>query len=107
MQQKPKTEINYSDLEKELFLCQNKIRKYPTCYIPQLEEWSKKFKENTLHLSNEFPLRTFDGLKAVEEAITFLKSQKPLPELKYNEELSKAAREHAHDIGTNGLTGQE
>ena len=107
MQQKPKTEINYSDLEKELFLCQNKIRKYPTCYIPQLEEWSKKFKENTLHLSNEFPLRTFDGLKAVEEAITFLKSQKPLPELKYNEELSKAAREHAHDIGTNGLTGHE
>ncbi len=100
-------QINFNDLQSELFLCQNRLRKDPSSFIPHLEEWLKKYKENILQLKNENPLRTFEGPKGVEEAIKFLKNQKPMPELKYNEALSKAAIDHANDIGQYGLTGHE
>ena len=37
----------------------------------------------------------------------FLALQKPVPELIYSEELSKAAKDHATDIGENGLIGHD
>ena len=104
---KGKKQINFIDLQSELFLCQNKLRKNPSSFIPQLEELTKKFKENILQLPNENPLKTFEGKKGVENAIEFLKTQKPLSELKFNEALSKAAMDHAIDIGQYGLTGHE
>ena len=102
-----KKEINFKDLQSELVVYHNKLRKNPSSFIPILEDWLKKYKENTLQLQNENPLRTFEGKNGVEDAIKFLKNQKPVPELKYNEELSKAALDHAIDIGQNGLTGHE
>ena len=102
-----KQQINFKDLQNELFICQNKLRKDPSSFIPLLEERLKKFKENILQLKNENPLRTFEGVKAVENAIEFLKIQKPLKELKYNEALSNAAMDHANDIGQYGLTGHD
>ena len=102
-----KKSINVLDLQRELFECHNKLRKEPTFFIPLLEPWLNKYRENILQLTNENPLRTFEGPKGVENAIAFLKNQKSLPELKYNEALSKAAMDHANDIGEFGLTGHE
>ena len=104
---KAKQQINFNDLQSELFLYHNKLRKEPSSFIPYLEEWLTKYKENILQLPNENPLRTFDGSKGVENAIKFLKNQEPIPELKYNDALSKAALDHANDIGQYGLTGHE
>ena len=104
---KAKQQINFNDLQSELFLYHNKLRKEPSSFIPYLEEWLTKYKENILQLPNETPLRTFDGSKGVENAIKFLKNQEPIPELKYNDALSKAALDHANDIGQYGLTGHE
>ena len=100
-------EINFKDLQNELYVYQNKLRKDPASFIPLLEVWLTKYKENTLQLQNENPLRTFEGPKGVEDAIEFLKKQNPIPELIFNEQLSKAATDHAIDIGQNGLTGHE
>ena len=100
-------EINFKELQNELFIYQNKLRKDPHSFIPLLEVWLTKYKENTLQLQNENPLRTFEGQKGAEDAIEFLKKQKPIPELIYNEQLSRAATDHAIDIGQNGLTGHE
>lgn len=102
-----KQPINFNELQNELFLYQNKLRKDPPSFIPYLEEWLKRYKENILQLPNENPLRTFEGCKGAENAIQFLKKQKPIPELKYNKLLSKAAIDHANDIGHYGLTGHE
>ena len=104
---KGKQQIDFNDLQCELLLVQNKLRKEPISFVPILEEWLKKYKENILQLPKENPLRTFEGPKGVEDAIQFLKNQKPLPELKFNEALSKAAMDHANDIGQFGLTGHE
>ena len=100
-------QINFTDLQSELFLYHNKLRKDPSSFIPYLEEWLNKYKENILQLPKENPLRTFEGSKGVENAIKFLKEQKAIPEIKYNEALSKAAIDHANDIGRYGLTGHE
>ena len=60
-----------------------------------------------MFLLDENPLETFEGVQGVEEAIRFLTLQKPVPELIYSEELSKAAKDHAKDIGENSLTGHD
>lgn len=100
-------QIDFITLSKELLICHNNLRKKPSSYIPKLEEWLKRFKDNILELPGENPLRTFEGPKGVEDAIEFLKYQKPVQELKINELLSKAAFDHAMDIGQYGLTGHE
>ena len=100
-------EIDYIKLAKKLFIEQNKIRKDPKSFIPKLKQWITKFRKNILFLLNENPLETFEGVKGVEEAIRFLTAKKPVPELIYNEELSKAAKDHAKDIGENNLAGHE
>ena len=100
-------EINYDELAKQLYITQNKIRQEPKSFIPKLKNWVTKFRKNTLFLLNENPLETFEGVQGVEEAIRFLTLQKPLPELSYSEELSKSAKDHAIDMGENGLIGHD
>ena len=100
-------EINYNELAKKLFIEQNKIRKDPKSFIPKLKQWITKFRKNILFLLNENPLDTFEGVQGIEEAIKFLSAKKPVPELIYSEELSKAAKDHAKDIGENNLSGHD
>ena len=100
-------EIDYDELAKQLYISQNNIRRDPASFIPKLKNWLTKFRKNTLFLLNENPLETFEGKQGVEEAIRFLSVQKPVPELILSEELSKAAKDHAIDMGENGLIGHE
>ena len=100
-------EIEYDKLAQQLFNAHNKIREEPKSFIIKLKKWSKNFREKTLFLLNENPLETFEGVNAVEEAIRFLSVQKSVPKLNYSEELSKAAKDHAMDIGENNLHGHE
>ena len=102
-----KNEINFIELQSELLLYHNQLRTNPSSFIPILQEWQKRYKDNILQLNKESPSRTFEGEKGCLEAIKFLKTLKPLPELKYNESLSKAAMDHAADIGQYGLVGHE
>ena len=102
-----KNEINFSELQNDLLLYHNQLRTNPQSFIPILEEWRKRYRENILQLGNENPSRTFEGEKGCIDAINFLKNQKKIPELKYNELLSKAAMDHANDIGQYGLTSHE
>ena len=48
------------------------------------------------------PLRTEEGLAAVDEAIRFLETVRPLGPLRFNEGLARAARLHAQDLGPRG-----
>jgi len=52
------------------------------------------------------PVMHHEGLAAYEEAVEFLKKQKPVTiEYFFNELLQKSAADHANDIGPKGLTG--
>ena len=100
-------EVDYSDLAKKLYIEQNKIRKDPKSYLPKLRQRVTKFRKKTLYLINENPLETFEGVQGVEEAIRFLTVKNPVPELIYSDELSRAAKDHAKDIGEHNLTGHD
>ena len=96
--------VDYETLKKELIIEHNNIRKNPKSYIPHLEEHLKYFKGNVLYKPGEIGLVTQEGPSAIKECIKFLNSEKPNPNgIEISEPLSKAAQDHANDIGPKGL----
>ena len=68
---------------------------------------SNYFKDKLYHHPSEDAILTHEGADAIEDAMQYLKIMKPLPPLKYSEEISKACRDHISDIGPKGLTTHE
>lgn len=99
--------IDYEELEDEVFKAQNEIRKNPQSFIPKLKDTLKYFRDKILHKPGEDPIQTYEGAQAVEEAIEFLKQQRPVPELKLCKEITSACRDHCKDIGPRGQTTHE
>ena len=100
--------INYEEISKEIYLQHNILRTNPLSYIPKLENSLKYYKDTKIYSPpDEDPIKTSEGKDSVEDAITFLKSQKPLKKLIYSEEISKACLDHIKDIGPKGMTAHE
>lgn len=85
----------------------NRIRADPTSYIPILEEYIGYFKDNVLHKPGQTPIETYEGPNAFTEAIKFLRKQKPLSTLTFDENITKAALDHVNDLGSKGLFSHE
>ena len=100
-------EINYEEIESELFQLHNELRTKPQNFLPKLRDLLPHFKDKVFTIPGEEPIQTFEGITAVEEAIDFLKSQKPVKELTLNEDISKACKDHLEDIGPKGMTSHE
>ena len=95
------------ELEAELLIEHNAIRLNPQSYIPKLKEALNHFRDKIYHKPGEDPIQTYEGKSAIEEAINFLKSQPPVPELILSKEITKACQDHIADIGPKGLTTHE
>ena len=50
---------------------------------------------------------TQEGPSAVQEAIKYLKSAKPLQPLRWSSEMAKACRDHVKDTGPRGTVGHD
>jgi uncharacterized protein YkwD len=100
-------QFNYEDLKKSILTEHNRVRQDPTCYIPLLKEQMKYLKGDILYKPGEAPVQTNEGAAAYEEAISFLKKQRPVDALTYDERLSNAAEDHVKDIGPRGLVTHE
>jgi uncharacterized protein YkwD len=98
---------NYEDIRSGIFKEHNKIRSDPTSYIPLLEEQINYFRENILSKPGEIPIQTNEGRSAYLNAIEFLKVQDPVHTLTLNEHLTKAAEDHAKDIGPKGIVSHD
>jgi len=83
-------------IKREVIAESNRIRTNPKAYIPILEEYLKNFDGNLLTLpgKNEI-LETEEGPRAYKEAIEFLKNQKPINVIEYDEEASKVAQDYS------------
>jgi uncharacterized protein YkwD len=98
----------FDTLKQSVVTESNRIRADPVCYIPILEEYITFFRDNNiLAKPNQTPIETYEGPHAYEEAIKFLKKQKPVPTLTYDVRLYQAALDHAKDIGPKGLYSHE
>lgn len=92
-------------LKNEIITEQNRLRTNPKSYIPKLEKCIKCFKGNVYEKpGTDIGIETTEGPMAYQEAINFLKTQKPIRSLTYDEEISKASQSHAKDIGETGGT---
>ena len=100
-------ELDYTEIEKEIFNSHNVCRNNPFSYIMKLKEITNYFKDKTYQHPYEDAIMTYEGADSIEDAISFLKALKPCGPLKYSEDISKACRDHAEDIGSNGLMSHE
>lgn len=99
--------IDFNEIETEFFIQVNNLRRNPSSFIPHLENMIKMFKNDILYRPGEIPLQTSEGVSAVEDAISYLKNAEAVPELIRSEELDKAAKDHAKDIGGKGLVSHD
>jgi uncharacterized protein YkwD len=99
--------INFEELEKELFSLHNELRMNPQSYIQKLKECLKYFRHKIFHPPGEDPIQTYEGQEAVYDAIQFLKTQKPVDRLEFNDNIARACKDHANDIGEKGLATHE
>ena len=95
--------LDYERIKKEVITESNRIRRNPKWYIPILEKYLENFDGNVLTIpEKEECIETQEGPSAYKEAIEFLKNQKPIPELEYNEEISKISLDYANSISKTG-----
>ena len=100
-----KSQKEYIRLKNEIIKEHNRIRTNPKSYIPILEKYIKWFHGNILEKPGaDCGIETIEGISAYKEAINFLKTQKPIKEMIFDEEISRASQDHANDIGSTGST---
>ena len=97
-------QFDYEEIEQEIFKCHNDIRTNPYSYINKLKDLFPYFNDKIYHHPLEDAITTYEGNDVIEESIQYLKALKPIHELIYSEEISKACRDHINDIGSKGLT---
>lgn len=100
-------EQKLQELAQKIFIEQNNLRKNPKSYLEKLTKAESQYKGKIFHSPYEIPIETYEGVNGIKEAIEFLSNQKPVKELIFSEELSKAAMDHAKDIGEQGLYNHE
>ncbi|HAJ62539.1 MAG TPA: CAP domain-containing protein [Cyanobacteria bacterium UBA8543] len=95
------TKITVTPLEKSIFEETNKIRANPQSYIPILEAFKARNIPGTNNFKrregDEYNLETHEGVKAIDEAIEYLRNQKPVPVLERSVGLTMAAKDYAAD----------
>jgi uncharacterized protein YkwD len=91
-----------SPLENAMVYEINMARTTPKDYASLLEQWKKYYDKKILRLPGETPILTKEGVKAVMEAIRFLRSIQPRSPLIPSRGMSSGAKDHVRDQGSAG-----
>lgn len=83
----------------------NLARTNPEAYALIIEQHFRTLGSNRIHRREGRTVRMIEGRPAVNEAIRFLRSTKPLPALSLNSCLSQSAQDHVSGTGPSGQTG--
>lgn len=83
---------NYSSLEQEILKEINRSRNDPVSYANWLESMKQYFDGSNYSLPGENSVRSNKGLEALNEAIVFLKTLKPLEALNISKDLTNNAK---------------
>ena len=93
-----------SRLEADIVLEHNLVRQNPSQYAAYLDDLRPYFDGLLLKLPGEIALRTQEGVRAVDEAIAFLRSADAVGPLAASRGMSRGARDHVRDSGPRGRT---
>jgi uncharacterized protein YkwD len=96
-----------SELEKEVVQELNLVRKNPRKYATYLERMKVYYDGKVIKRPNRPYVQTQEGLKAVEEAIHFLRAAKPMAPFRVSAGMSRAARDHVQSQGPQGAIGHK
>ena len=98
---------NYlNSFEKELILEMNKHRQDPAGYAEKfIATIAKSYEGKILRYPGDKPLKTKEGVSALNECVRDLKRAKSVPILYPSAGLSKAASDHVEDQSQSGRTG--
>ena len=99
-------QVSGDDFSNAVFAELNKVRENPGLYVHYLLEMRSKFEGKNIRDGNIL-LRTNEGVKAVDEAIAFLKKAEPLPAFELSRGMSLAALDHVKLQGKTGKTGHK
>lgn len=94
-----------NSFEKQVLAELNLARQNPLEYAGILSELRKNYRGRELRLAGNSPIVTAEGAAAVDDAIAFLQSQKPLGAVTESNGLHSAAQDHLRDLQTSGKTG--
>jgi uncharacterized protein YkwD len=94
-----------SRLEADIVREHNLARENPGQYATYLEALREFFNGRLLELPGEIALRTEEGVRAVDEAIRFLRRAQPIGPVTPSRGMSRGARDHVRDSGPRGRTG--
>jgi len=98
----------HSSAEEQLVVIElSKVRLHPREYARWLRTQLKYFEGTLWRLPDHVPIRTNEGPAALQELIEFLESTPALGPLRWNEGLSRAARELVLEQGPTGQTGHK
>ena len=70
------SDIDYENVESELFKLHNEIRKNPQSFIPKLKSVLTCFKNKIYHIPGEEPIQTFEGDQCIQRSNTIFKNSK-------------------------------
>ena len=96
-----------SKQEQEILAELNLARSNPTQYIRYLEEFKRRYSGKAIKFSDGESLITNEGVGALDEAIEFLRSAKPLLPLETRAGLVFGARDHVKDLVQTGKSGHK
>jgi hypothetical protein len=96
-------------LAKEIYEKINEVRTTPSKLankITLMLSYINK-RDNILREPNKPIVKLVEGMKAYEEAISYLKSFEPVEALNWEDSISKIAQDHASDIGHKGASSND
>ena len=95
-----------SSMEKEIIFEINLFRSDPAQYAEKyIAPLASAYNKKILSYPGDIPIKTVEGVSALNECVRELKKLKPLPLVYPNEKLTLAANDHSADQSCTGNTG--
>jgi uncharacterized protein YkwD len=91
--------------EKEILAEINLARTNPAQYLRYLEDFKPYYHGKEIRYADGSTLVTNEGVSALDEAISFVRTLKPLPPFELRKGLILGARDHVNDLTKNGQSG--
>jgi uncharacterized protein YkwD len=95
-------DYSLSSLERAVLEEMNLARTNPSQYAAYLEVWRKYYKGKSFKQPGVATVETIEGAPALEEAIRYLRSAKPLPQLQVSKGMCMGAKDQSLDQGQTG-----